>query len=316
MLSAGDTLLQDATAGDPISGLKWTHKSLRKLGRTLGKRYPLSVPTLSRVLRLAGYSLRVNRKRLAGRQSPGRDEQFRYIARLRQRFLRQKRPVISVDTKKKAWIGNCRNSGRAWRREPRDVNMYDFPAQALGRAIPYGIYEVSRNRGYVSVGRSHDTPEFAVASIRAWWVVVGRKASRGHPHLLITADCGGSNGHRSLRWKTSLQQVADESGLSIPVTHYPPGASKWNPIEHRMFSLISANWAGHPLDSYETLLNHMRTTRSSTGFRCHARLDTHRYATRLRMSPEEVVRLRGRPHKLFPHWNYTIFPHIPKSDTK
>jgi hypothetical protein len=221
-----------------------------------------------------------------------------------------------VDTKKKELIGNFRNSGRAWRRKPRDVNMYDFPALALGHAIPYGVYDVGRNRGYVSVGLSHDTPEFAVASIRAWWVAVGSKAYGGHTHLLITADCGGSNGHRSLRWKTGLQQFADASGLSLTVAHYPTGASKWNPIEHRMFSLISANWAGHPLESYETLLNHIRTTRSSSGFRCQAHLDTRSYATRLRVPPEEVARLRVRPHKLFPHWNYTIFPHVPKGDAK
>lgn len=171
---------------------------------------------------------------------------------------------------------------------------------------------MGRNRGYVSVGISHDTPEVAVAAIRAWWLAVGRKAYPAQTHLLITADCGGSNGNRSLRWKTCLQRLADEYGLLITVTHYPTGASKWNPIEHRMFNLLSANWAGHPLDSYETLLTHMRTTHSSSGFRCQARLDARGYATRLRVPPEEAARLQVRPHKLFPHWNYTIAPHAPK----
>ena len=305
-----DAVLQDATAGDPISGLRWTHKSLRKIATALGKRYLLSAPTISRVLRLGRYSPRVNRKRLAGRQSPGRDEQFGYIARTRTAFLRQKKPVISVDTKKTELVGNFKNAGRTWRREAREVNMYDFPSQALGRAIPYGVYEVGRNRGYVSVGLSHDTPEFAVATLRAWWLAVGRHAYPGQRHLLIAADCGGSNGSRGRRWKVRLQELADEFGLRITVTHYPTGASKWNPIEHRMFNLISANWAGHPLESYDTILNHIRTTRSATGFRCRARLDKRIYRTRVPVSVDERARLRVRPHKLFPHWNYTISPHL------
>lgn len=305
-----DTLLQDATAGDPSTGLKWTHKSLRKIVKALGQRYPLSAPTISRVLRQGRDSLRLNRKRLAGRQSPGRDEQFGYIACVRQAFLRQKRPAISVDTKKKELVGNCKNAGRAWRREVRDVNMYDFPSQASGHAIPYGIYDVGRNRGYISVGITHDTPEFAVAAIRAWWLAVGRKVYPGQTHLLIEADCGGSNGNRGLGWKVRLQEVADEFGLRITVTHYPTGASKWNPLEHRLFNLISANWAGQPLDSYATILNHIRTTRSSTGLRCRARLDTKSYRTRVPVSGDKAARLRVRPHKLFPHWNYTISPHL------
>ena len=185
--------MQDATAGDPISGLKWTRKSLRKISRALRARYSLSAPTGSRLLRLGRYTLRVNRKRLAGRQSPGRDEQFGYLTRVRQAFLRRRRPVISVDTKKKELVGHFRNPGRVWGQEVRAVNMYDFPGQASGKAIPYGTYDVGRNRGCVSVGRSHDTPEFAVAAIRAWWLTVGRLAYPGQRHLLIEADCGGSN---------------------------------------------------------------------------------------------------------------------------
>lgn len=301
-------MLQDATAGDPLSGLRWTHKSLRKISCGLERRYRLSAPTISRLLRQEGYSLRVNRKRLAGRQSPGRDEQLGYIAQVRRAFLRRKRPVISVDTKKKELVGNFRNAGRAWQREARAVNIYDFPSLASGQAIPYGLYDVGRNRGYVSVGVSHDTPEFAVATIRAWWLAMGCKMYPGQSHLLIEADCGGSNGNRSRRWKVRLQELADEFGLRITVTHYPTGAAKWNPIEHRMFNLISANWAGHPLESYDTILNHIRTTRSSTGFRCRAYLDKRRYRTRIPVSADSVARLRVRPHKLFPHWNYTFFP--------
>jgi hypothetical protein len=308
-----DTVEQDATAGDPISGLKWTHKALRKMSRALRARSSLSAPTLGRLLRLGRYSLRVNRKRWAGRQSPGRDEQFGYIARVRQASLRRQRPVLSVDTKKKELVGNFRNPGRVWGQEAREVNRYDFPGQARGKAIPYGIYDVGRNRGYVSVGRSHDTPEVAVAAIRAWWLAVGRQAYPGQRHLLLEADCGGSNGNRSVAWKVHLQALAEEFGLRIRVTQYPTGASQWKPIEHRMFNLISATWAGHPLESYETVLKHIRTPRSAGGFRCRARLDAKVYPSPSSVSREDAARLRVRPHKLFPHWNYTIPPR-PRTD--
>ena len=307
------TAVQDATAGGPISGLKWTHKSLRKISRVLRPRYSLSAPTIGRLLRLGRYSSRVTRKRWAGRQSPGRDEQFGYITRVRQAFLRQPRPVISVDTKKRELVGNSRNPGRVWGQEAREVNMYDFPGQASGRAIPYGTYDVGRNRGYVSVGCSHDTPEFAGAAIRAWWLAVGRHAYPEQRHLLIEADCGGSDGNRSLAWKVRLQVLAGELGLQITVTHYPTGASRWSPIEHRMFNLISANWAGPPLERYETILRHIRTTRSAGGFRCRARLDPKVYPSPSSVSREDAARLRVRPHKLFPHWNYTITPR-PRTD--
>jgi len=302
--------MQDATAGDPISGLKWTHKSLRKLSVALDRRgYHLSAPTISRLLRWREYSLRVNHKRLAGKQSVGRDEQFRYLAQQRQRFLRRKWPVISVDTKKKEKIGNFKQAGREWRHRPRAVGMYDFPSDAQGKVIPYGIYDVGRNQGYVVVGTAHDTPEFAVAAIRRWWVAVGQRVYPWQRHLLIQADCGGSNGNRCWHWKARLQDFADEFDLIITVTHYPTGASKWNLIEHRQFNLISANWAGQPLDSYETVLKHIRTTKSETGFRCLAWLDTKHYETGIQVPLEVAAWLRVRPHKSFPHWNYTIYPH-------
>jgi len=301
--------MEDATAGDPITGLKWSHKSLRKIRKKLPRRYRVSPTTLSRLLRKRSYSLRTNRKRCEGKQVPGRNEQFEYIARRRKRFAKQKRPIISGDSKKKELVGNFKNAGRAWRRRPRDVNMYDFPNEALGKALPYGIYDVTRNEGYVVVGISHDTPTFAVASIRRWWLVRGRKIYPSSKHLLIQADGGGSNGNACWVWKVRLQAFADEFGLTITVTHYPTGASKWNRIEHRLFCLISGNWAGIPLDTFETVLKHIRTTQSSKGLRCRAWLDPRDYPTRVKATPEEIARLRIRYHKTFPQWNYTIYPH-------
>jgi hypothetical protein len=305
--------MRDTTAGDPISGLKWTHKSLRALARALARRgYAVSAPTISRLLQLRAYSLRVNQKRLAGKQSPGRDEQFRYIAQRRKTFLHRGWPVISVDTKKKELIGLFKHPGRQWRRTPHAVLIYDFPSDAVGKAIPYGIYDVGRNKGYVVVGVSHDTPEFAVRALRSWWVRVGRKVYPDHTQLLLEADCGGSNGNRCLAWKARLQDFANEFGLTITVTHYPTGASKWNPIEHRMFNLISANWAGQPLESYETVLKYLKTTRSTSDFQCLARIDTKSYATGGKVSREEAANLCVRSHRLFPHWNYTIRPSVTK----
>jgi hypothetical protein len=304
-------LMRDATAGDPISGLKWTHKSLRAVAQQLEQQgYMSSAPTVARLLSERGYALRVNRKKLAGKQAPGRDEQFLYIARQRAAFLRQHRPVISVDTKKKELIGRFKQPGRQWRRAPHQVLIYDFPSDASGVAIPYGVYDVGRNQGYVVVGTSHDTSEFAVAAIRSWWINAGRKAYPGQRELLIEADCGGSNGNRCRAWKARLQDLADEFGLTLTVTHYPTGTSKWNPIEHRCFNLISSNWAGQPLESYEMVLKYIRTTDSTTGFRCQARLDKKVYATGIKIAPEDVASIRLEKHKVFPHWNYTIRPRL------
>ncbi len=299
----------DESAGDPISGLKWTHKSLRKIQQALADEgFTISLPTISRLLRERDYSLRVNHKRIAGKQSPERDQQFSYIVRWRKAYLRRQWPLISVDSKKRELVGNFKNAGTAWRQARCEVNMYDFPNLAQGKAIPYGIYDIGRNQGYVSVGTSYNTAEFAVASIRAWWLNVGRQAYPGQRHLLIEADCGGANGNRCRLWKVGLQDLADEFRLIITVTHYPTGASKWNPIEHRMFNLISGNWAGKPLDSYETILNHIRTTTSTTGFRCQAQLDTTDYELHKKVSNKAFEALRLRSHKRFPQWNYTIYP--------
>lgn len=311
MLAALDELMKDATAGDPVTGLKWTHKSLRAIGRELAREgYCISAPTVARLLRERDYALRVNRKKLAGKQSPGRDQQFLYIAEQRAAFLKRQCPVISVDTKKRELVGRFRQTGEQWRRAPHEVLIYDFRSAAQGVAIPYGIYDVGRNHGYVVVGVSHDTAAFAVASIRSWWVETGRHAYTSATELLIEADCGGSNGNRCRAWKAGLQDLADEFALTITVTHYPTGASKWNPVEHRCFNLISGNWAGQPLESYETILKHIRATKSASGFRCQARLNKRAYATGLKISPQEVANLCIEKHKMFPHWNYTIRPRL------
>jgi hypothetical protein len=276
----------------------------------LAGEYRISLPTISRLLQTQDYSLRVNHKRVAGKQSPHRDQQFSYIGRWRQAYLRRHWPIISIDTKKRELIGNFKQAGVEWRQQRRDVNIYDFLNSAEGKAIPYGIYDVGHHQGYVLVGTSHDTAEFAVAAIRAWWLKLGCMLYPDETHLLIQADGGGSNGNRRRLWKVSLQCLADEFGLIITVTHYPTGASKWNLIEHRMFNLISANWAGRPLDSYETVLNFIRTTTSTTGFSCQADLDTTVYETGVTVSAEEFAQVRLRPHWRFPNWNYTIYPHL------
>ena len=303
-------LLEDATAGDPCTGLLWTHRSLRKLAQALRRQgLPVSKSTLARLLDEAGFSLRTNRKRRAEVNHPDRDRQFRYLSRLRKLYRKRGWPVISVDTKKKEWIGPFKNPGRTWRRAAREVLAHDFPSCAVGPAIPYGIYDVAHNDGLLVVGTSHETPAFACASIRRWWLMVGRRRYPQAKRLLIEADCGGANDYRKWEWKVGLQQLADEFDLVITVTHYPPGASKWNPIDHRMFSLISGNWAGEPLVSYETVLQHIRRTRSATGFRCRAVLDPHEYPTRWRVRPADKASVRLQPCRVLSAWNYTIWPH-------
>ena len=302
-------LLRDATAGDPMGGLRWTHKTTRKLAAVLQRRgVQASHVTVARLLRAQKYSLRSNRKRLGGKQDPDRDRQFRLLGRRRRRFQRHGWPVISVDTKKKELVGNFKNGGRAWRCEDRDVLDHDFPTLARGRAYPYGVYDETRNTGYVVIGTTHQTAAFAVRAIRSWWRQVGQRQYPGVSRLAIEADSGGANGNRCWAWKVGLQDMADEFGLTITVGHYPSGASKWNPIEHRMFNLISANWAGEPLTSYEVMLKHIRTTRSSTGFRCRAVLDLRFYPTKVQVSDEAKSSLRLSRHTALPKSNYTIRP--------
>lgn len=304
-----EDLLRDSTAGDPMSGLRWTHKSIRKLCAALRRRGgPSGHSTVARLLRDQRFSLRTNRKRLARTSDPDRDRQFRYLQRVRRWYLTHGLPVISVDTKKKEWLGNFKNPGRCWRRDSRAVLDHDFPRWAIGRGIPYGIYDVGRNAGYVVIGMSAETAAFAVAAIRRWWLAVGRRYYARAKRLLIQADGGGANDCRKLAWKVALQGLADELGLIMTVMHYPPGASQWNLIEHRMFSLISENWAGEPLESYEAMLQFIRRTRSATGFHCKARLDPAEYPIGGKIRPEERTKLRIKHRGILPKWNYTIWP--------
>jgi DDE family transposase len=297
-------------AGDPVSGLKWTHRSLRKIQKALRRRgIRLALATIARLLRDLGFSLRTCRKQQAGTQDPDRDRQFRHIIRMRKLYLGKGLPVISVDTLKKVLVGNFKNAGRAWRKCPKEVLDHDWPSWAVGQAIPVGIYDVGANDGYVVVGTSHDTAAFITAAILRWWRVVGQRRYPTARRLLLEMDGGGANDPRTWLWKVALQRLADETGLIIVVTHYPPGASKWNPIEHRMFSVISGNWAGEPLVSYETVLKHIRTARTETGFRCRACLDRKNYPTRQRVTPEDKARVRLKPSRILPKWNYTIRPH-------
>lgn len=304
--------MQDATAGDPIRGTKWTHKTLDKLVSQLhAKRFHVGRGTVHRLLVQLGYTLYSNRKRLSKRQDAQRDCQMRYIGRTRRAFLKAKKPVISVDTKKKELIGNFKNAGRTWRRVPLDVLVTDFPNDADGKAIPYGIYDVTHNRGYVVVGTSHETAAFAVNAIRRWWRTRGRRAFPRQRHLLIQADAGGANDARSWLWKWELQKFADESGLTLTVTHYPTSASKWNLIEHRLFCHISRNWAGQPLIDYETVLNFIRTTRTRQGLRCGADLDNTDYPTKLTLTPQQKDSINLTRRHVRPKWNYTIAPRKP-----
>lgn len=303
-------LLADATAGDPLSSIKWTHRSLHTLRKGLRRLgFNLSEKTIARLLRQQGFSLRTNRKRLARTQDPQRNRQFRYLSQLRHLYMSRGWPVISVDTKKKELVGNFKNPGRSYRREPRDVWDHDYPSWAQGRAVPYGVYDYAHNDGYVVVGTSHETPAFAGAAIRRWWLDVGRKRYPQAKRLLIQADAGGANHYRKWEWKLALQQLADEFRLIITVTHYPTGASKWNPIDHRMFSLISGNWAGEPLISYPVILKLIRSTRSSQGFHCRARLDSTDYPTKGKATPRIKEKVNLKPRPVLPQWNYTICPH-------
>ncbi len=293
-----------------MSGLKWTHRSLRKIQRALRRSgIRLTPPTIARLLRQLHFSTRTNRKRVAGIRDLDRDRQYRYLMRLRRLYITRGLPVISVDTKKKELVGNFKNAGRCWRRRDRDVLDHDYPSWAIGRAIPVGVYDLAHNDGFVLVGTSHDTPAFTAAAIRRWWLDTGRRRYAGARRLLIEADGGGATDRRKWGWKVALQGLADEFGLVIAMTHYPPGASKWNPIEHRLFGPISANWAGEPLVSYELIVKYIRTTQTETGLRCRARLDTKEYPVQHRVAPQDKARLRIRRRTIRPELNYTIYPH-------
>jgi len=301
--------LQDATAGDPITGIKWARKTLRALQRGLRRKgLQIGHVTIRRLLQKLGYAIRVNRKRLTKEQNPQRDRQMRYVQRLRRRFMKAGKPVISVDTKKRELVGNFRQQGGTWRREALAVLEYDYPSEADGVAIPYGIYDLASKEGFIVIGTSHQTPEFAISVIGRWWKNLGQCSYAGQEELLIEADCGNPNSNSSWLWKYGLQQLADEFGLSITVTHLPPGASKWNPVEHRLFSQISGNWSGQPMVNYETVLKFIRTTKTDTGLRCRAYLDKSDYQTGLKLTVEQRAEIDLLPHRVLPKWNYTIKP--------
>ena len=275
-------LMAGETAGDPMSDLKWTRRTTAKAAAELRKLGIVVSPnTVARLLKKMGYSLRVNHKKLSSARKTApedRDAQFAHIAELREHFAQRSLPVISVDTKKKELIGRFKNPGTAWKQHPEKVNDHDFPSDAVGKAIPYGIYDVQANLGTLFVGTSRDTAEFAVDSIEMWWLGEGRHRYSGANELMILADGGGANGPTNRAWKHGLfHKITKRHGLSVTVAHYPPGASKWNPIEHRLFSAISNNWRGRPLDSYETVLNYARATTTKTGLRVQAHLVDHHY---------------------------------------
>jgi hypothetical protein len=291
-----------------MSDRKWVRSSLRHLSGLLrGRGVSLCRGTVGRLLKGLGFSLRANEKRLTGPPHPDRDRQFGYIGRLRRRFLKAGLPVISVDAKKKELVGDFKNAGRAWVRKAEPVNAHDFPQDASHRAAPYGVYDLTNKRGYVAVGTSADTAEFAVESIASWWQEHGSKSFPGAGKILILADAGGSNGYRNRLWKLRLQEhLVDRLGLCVTVCHYPSGASKWNPVEHRLFGPISVNWAGKPLRCLGTLLGYIRGTATATGLEVAAKLVERTYATKIKVSKQEMKGVRLIRHKMCPNWNYTL----------
>jgi hypothetical protein len=292
--------------------LKWTRKTTEKIAEILQQiDIPVSANTVSRLLYKMDFSLRVNRKQIATNSSPYRDQQFQIISALRARFLRQGLPIISVDSKKRELIGNFKNAGTKWDRSPVRVNDHDFRSDAIGVGISYGIYDTPDNRGTVCVGVSHDTPAFAAHSIATWWKREGSRRHGNAPKLLVLADSGGSNGCRSRAWKTEIQtQLCNPFGITATIAHYPTGASKWNPIEHRLFSEISKHWAAEPLVSYEKMLDFIRTTSTKTGLAVTAYLDRNDYPTGLKPDPRLISSLALKPGKILPLWNYTIAPNL------
>jgi len=318
LLDALEGLVEPTTRGDPQSPLKWTCKSTRELSRELKKRgYPVSHTTVARLLKDAGYSLQSNRKTVEGKQHPDRNAQFEHIHRRVKSQQRAGQPALSVDTKKKEIIGKYKNPGRTWRRQgqPIEVQTHDFPekdekGKAI-KAVPYGVYDIGKNEAWVNVGITHDTAQFAVASIRMWWRRLGRRryAKVRLRRILITADSGGSNGHRSRLWKYELQKLADELDIEIEVCHFPPGTSKWNKIEHRVFCHITRTWRGQPLQSYEMVVSLIGSTHTTTGLEVHATLDEADYKKGIKISNADYQGINITPCKFHGDWNYIIKPH-------
>jgi transposase len=306
-----EELLESTTRGDPEAALRWTCKSVRQLAAELRRiKHQVSHQVVADLLHELGYSLQANRKTKEGAGHPDRNAQFEHLNGKVKWSLGRRQPVISVDTKKKELVGNFKNGGRELRPkgQPEPVRVHDFVDPDLGRATPYGIYDLGRNSGWVSVGMDHDTAEFAVETIRRWWRSMGRPTYPAATRLLITADAGGSNGSRLRLWKIELQRLADETGLRIAVCHFPPGTSKWNKIEHRLFSYISQNWRGKPLRSFQTIVNLIAATATTTGLKVHAELNTEAYQAGIKVSDQELAQVKIRRDKFHGDWNYEIQP--------
>lgn len=304
-------LVEPTTRGDPMKSILWTSRSLRKLSKDLAKKgHEVSHTVVRELLQQAGYSLQANRKTREGNQHMDRDAQFQYINARAASFLKDDQPVVSVDTKKKELVGNFKNAGREWRPQdsPENVNVHDFIDPKLKRAVPYGVYDIRDNTGWVSVGTDHDTAAFAVNAIRRWWRAMGKKRYAKPKGLMVTADGGGSNGYRVRLWKVELQKLANQIKLPITVCHLPPGTSKWNKIEHRLFSFITINWRGKPLRSYRTIVQLIAATTTETGLKVRAELDENKYPKGLRVSKDQLAAVNIFPHDFHGEWNYTIAP--------
>jgi hypothetical protein len=311
LVVALEQLVDPVTRGDPESPLRWTSKSTRKLAEELGRQgRPISPQKVGELLSSLGYSLQGTQKTTEGTNHPDRDAQFEFINDRVENFQERGAPVISVDTKKKELVGDFANAGREWQREgqPVRVNVHDFPGDSLCKAIPYGVYDVAKNIGWVSVGIDHDTPEFAVESIGRWWRRMGKRNYPDATELLITADAGGSNGYRSRLWKLELQRFADATGLRVAVSHFPPGTSKWNKIEHRLFCHVTENWRGRPLVDLETVIQLIGATRTAAGLRVKAKLDLNAYDTGRKVTNADLGDVNLVPERFHGDWNYTITP--------
>jgi len=311
-----ESLIDPVTRGDPESPLRWTSKSSSKLAEALRKKgHDVGDTSVRSLLQKLGYSLQANAKVREGTTHPDRNAQFEYINAQADAFLAANEPVISVDTKKKELVGDFKNGGREWhpKGKPERVQVHDFIDPELGKAIPYGIYDISRDEGWVTVGIDHDTAQFAVSSITQWWKAMGCKAYPNATRLMITADSGGSNSSRSRLWKLELQDFADMTGIDVSVSHFPPGTSKWNKIEHRLFSQISMNWRGRPLLSHQTVVNLIAATRTRSGLKVRSRLDQTPYPAGIEVTDSEMKRIELRAHAFHGDWNYTIAPRVPRS---
>lgn len=311
LIEALELLIEPDTRGDPCTPLRWTCKSTRTLARELTSQgYQISSTKIGQLLRVQGYSLQANRKTIEGKQHPDRDAQFEHISKRIRAYFRTRQPAISIDTKKKEALGNMKNAGQTYcpKGKPTKVTTHDFPNKKLGKAVPYGVYDIALNEAGVSVGVSHDTAEFAVAAIDRWWQLMGKERYSTAKRLLITADCGGSNSPRTRLWRWALQQFANETGLKIELCHYPPGTSKWNKIEHRLFCHITRNWQGIPLESFEIVVNLIGSTKTEKGLEVHAWLDEKQYEKSKKVSDDQLTEVHIKRNTFHGEWNYNILP--------